>query len=364
MNPQRCASTRAAVAAAALSALTLTSTSAVAQPDPPSRVVVFGASYTDAGNVLELTGDWPPSPPYDDGRFCDGPLWYEAAGAELDWPPASPSLLGGDVYSYGGAMTGWDNTFVPCFPDDPIPPIGLQIQAFLDSNDIVETDLFIIGANNDLNYLILDLDGGREPGAAVANMVSHVETLATAGAENLIVSNMLPLDRAPFITRTGLSDFARQVTDEYNALLEAAMQDAAASLDIDIQLFDMHGVISNVLDDPSAYGFTNTTDPALQGVDICTVIDGDPVDNPDEYVWWDFSHATHAVHAIMGDALLDLLDCPSDLNGDRVVGLDDLSILLGNFGQPGGPDDGDLDGDGEITLADLSILLGAFGTEC
>ncbi len=58
--------------------------------------------------------------------------------------------------------------------------------------------------------------------------------------------------------------------------------------------------------------------------------------------------------------------CPGDLNGDLSIDLDDLSILLVNFGVTSGatPEQGDLDGDGEIDLDDLSTLLVAFGTTC
>jgi len=54
-----------------------------------------------------------------------------------------------------------------------------------------------------------------------------------------------------------------------------------------------------------------------------------------------------------------------NLDGDNVVGLGDLSIVLANFGlSPASPADGDLDGDGDVDLGDLSILLAAFGTTC
>lgn len=53
-----------------------------------------------------------------------------------------------------------------------------------------------------------------------------------------------------------------------------------------------------------------------------------------------------------------------DLNGDCSVGLDDLSILLGNFGGPGDREDGDTDGDGDVDLTDLSRLLGQYGSDC
>lgn len=58
--------------------------------------------------------------------------------------------------------------------------------------------------------------------------------------------------------------------------------------------------------------------------------------------------------------------CPGDLDGDGVVGLADLTILLANFGTPGGanPGDGDLDGDGDVDLTDLTLFLAAFGNAC
>ncbi len=50
--------------------------------------------------------------------------------------------------------------------------------------------------------------------------------------------------------------------------------------------------------------------------------------------------------------------CPSDLNGDRVIGGSDLGALLGNWGNSGS---GDIDGSGVVGGADLGILLGAWG---
>ena len=54
--------------------------------------------------------------------------------------------------------------------------------------------------------------------------------------------------------------------------------------------------------------------------------------------------------------------CPGDLNGDGIVDLADLGILLADFGCVApGPCPGDLDGDGDTDLADLGILLADFG---
>jgi hypothetical protein len=60
--------------------------------------------------------------------------------------------------------------------------------------------------------------------------------------------------------------------------------------------------------------------------------------------------------------------CQSDLSGDDLVNLADLSILLGSFGACSGDawynPVADLTGDGCVNLADLSILLGEFGSIC
>ena len=52
--------------------------------------------------------------------------------------------------------------------------------------------------------------------------------------------------------------------------------------------------------------------------------------------------------------------CPADLNGDCVVGVKDLLILLGNWGpNPGHP--ADFDDDGSVGVKDLLLLLGTWG---
>jgi len=63
---------------------------------------------------------------------------------------------------------------------------------------------------------------------------------------------------------------------------------------------------------------------------------------------------------------LDSCECLGDVTGDRRIGLDDLALLLSNFGRPSGAttEDGDIDGDQAVTLLDLAILLSRFGTLC
>lgn len=54
--------------------------------------------------------------------------------------------------------------------------------------------------------------------------------------------------------------------------------------------------------------------------------------------------------------------CPGDADGNQIVNLDDLNIVLSNFGQS--TDDGDVDGNGSVDLNDLNLVLSNFGNSC
>ncbi len=70
---------------------------------------------------------------------------------------------------------------------------------------------------------------------------------------------------------------------------------------------------------------------------------------------------------IMANALLfvagvDEEPCPIDLDGSGTIDLDDLDLVLSNFGTMN--DAGDTDGNGFVDLDDLDAVLAAFGSSC
>lgn len=57
--------------------------------------------------------------------------------------------------------------------------------------------------------------------------------------------------------------------------------------------------------------------------------------------------------------------CGGDLTGDARVDLNDLSVVLINYGVEGLPPwDGDLNGDGLVSLGDINIVLVNYGNFC
>jgi outer membrane lipase/esterase len=74
---------------------------------------------------------------------------------------------------------------------------------------------------------------------------------------------------------------------------------------VEIRLFDAYAILNEVLDDPAAFGFVNTTD-------ACVTPDVPPYacKKPDTYVFWDGTHPTKAMHAVLAHKALAVVAAP------------------------------------------------------
>ena len=57
-------------------------------------------------------------------------------------------------------------------------------------------------------------------------------------------------------------------------------------------------------------------------------------------------------------------NCPEDINGDGIVAVDDILILLSSFGCVGPDCTGDIDQDQIVGVSDILSVLSAFSTSC
>ncbi|MFN0057908.1 MAG: hypothetical protein ACKVX7_05560 [Planctomycetota bacterium] len=85
----------------------------------------------------------------------------------------------------------------------------------------------------------------------------------------------------------------------------------------------------------------------------------------------DFDHDGYVEILLnLGTLGLDMFEiadshCEGDLDGDRFVGIEDLAVLLANFGRATNlAYQGDVDRSGEVELADLALLLRSVGNDC
>jgi phospholipase/lecithinase/hemolysin len=260
--------------------------------DAYTGLVAFGDSLTDTGNRYAATGGTDPtSPPYDGGRWTDGPLWVEHLAAGLGLPAPAPSAVGGTDYAAADAATALSG-----YAHNGSPNIGTQITAYLSTHPTINGDeLFVIwGGTNDFGPHSMP-----NPAAAVANLTAEISELARAGAKQFLVPNLMPLDEVPSVRKLGPQAMAQYdaLAVQFNTELAAAEDHLEASLGVKIHQLDVYGLVEQVIADPVEFGITDVTDPAKSGDE------GDPgvvVPNPDQYLFWDNIHPTETFQRLLG----------------------------------------------------------------
>ena len=259
-----------------------------------SGIVVFGDSNSDTGNPATLFGNVPPSPPYFEHRFSNGPVWVERLAERLGLPGPVASERGGTNYAWGGATTG----SVP----NPFGVIGMdaQVLEYLATRSPAPDELFVLwGGGNDFSF------GQTNPNAPVQFLATQISNLAAAGARNFLVGN-LPANQAG-ISLNWAQRFNSALSMELHAL-------RASQPEVNIIEFDYFSSWEEHKSNPSAFGFTNVFNPACG--DCGVGLNANPtniVPNSDEYYFWDDVHWTATAHRLIGDTAFAVIPEPSSV---------------------------------------------------
>lgn len=292
---------------AAASSAALMAVAGAAEAQSYNRLVVFGDSLSDNGNLFASIGQ-PTSPPYFQGRFSNGPVFTELLGfnALRGAIPASPES-GSINYAYGGARTDFT-----AFP----PGMRLQLQTYnaaggvFGANDLVSV---LGGANNLLPVLTACATTpacaanptGFASGVATSAATDVdilVSTIAGQGAGTILVSNLPNLGVTPRAIAGGANgvQLATFAGGAFNSALATRLTaTAAARPGTNIILMDLSKSINAVVANPGAYGLTNVTVQCLVGATACTT--------PDTYLFWDDIHPTAAGHRLVAALANDYL---------------------------------------------------------
>lgn len=293
--------TGGAVAALALAACAFAGAASAQSYD---RLVVFGDSLSDNGNLYLATGGTtPPSPPYFQGRFSSGPVWTELLG--FDAANFTGSVTGSINYAFGGSRTDASTT--------PPPGMLAQLGAYTGRGGrFGEGDLVtVLGGANDI-FQTLALAGASTAPLAYMNSVtntasSNVNTLvnavAGAGAGTILVANLPKLSLTPQFRSpagapaAGLADAA---AGNFNStLLTKLTATAAAQPGSNIILMDLFRIGDAIAANPGDFGFTNVTDKCFTGTSVCS--------DPDSYFYFDDVHPTAAGHRAIARLATDYL---------------------------------------------------------
>jgi len=268
-----------------------------ANSTPFSRIIVFGDSMSDTGSFYYMSGEtYPPSPPYWEGRFCNGPVWVEYLAGDL----GMAGLL--DDYAVGGAAAGHDNSIVPAFGG-----VQDQMALYFASSPHADRDaLYILWAGH--NEVFIALPPSADPGplnAFVDNTINNIKALWAAGARHILVVNIADLGTIPAISDPAARAFITGLVATYNERLADALKALAAN-GIPSIAFDEFTIQDYIVAHPAQFGLSNVTDPGM------SLYPGEPTG----YLYWDTVHpTTQGQHVIEQFAVRSLIEYFSPARG-------------------------------------------------
>lgn len=286
---------------------------------PITKMVVFGDSLSDNGNLYEyMKHQLPLSPPYFNGRFSNGYVWAELLAQKVfsaDW---SAHFLD---YAFGGAgVLGPHGDF----EDSTLFALNCEIDSYLlaHQEQASADSLFVvwIGANN---YLTMPDDIEQAVNDVGWGIRTSLQRLVDHGAQHILVINLPDLGQTPlareFDTQTELHDYSAS----HNSLLEKNMTELTIqNPTVQWLFFDINALFQQALKNPQQFGLINVTDscsasmPDMKRLSSHGVLDMVAHMKPEMrqstacngYFFFDLVHPTAFIHQIVSDKVYDLLE--------------------------------------------------------
>ena len=237
-----------------------------------NKIVFFGDSLSDDGNLYSVLKIVPKSPPYFAGRFTNGITWAEHVGNYY----YNKNYDGYQIYAVGGATAMYHNLTTDSF----IPPtvIANEINSYLFKtifSDRKNTLYAIwIGANDYLYEQSEDIDGITRK---VVDKISwSINTLIDQGGHDFLILNLPDFASIPYAKKVKNIDHLHQFAVAHNQkLAQAVTAIQQAHPDVKILLVDIYSIFNDVLNNVSKYNLkyhkhlSNLTEACWKG----TVLD-------------------------------------------------------------------------------------------
>lgn len=262
---------------------------------PITRLIAFGDSLTDTGNLRALTGQ--PAAPYFEGRFCDGPVWVEYLADLLGVPRPTPASLhpAGTDYTWGGSTCHGSPCGVSSLVD--------QVSAFRSRDNLGPGDLVALWAGaNDIYFLFQDENFiANATGAIRAALRSLVE----AGGRRFLVLNVPLLGHTPIFRGTHAEPIVNGLTERFNQALDGALAEFLGP-DVRLHRLDVRALFEQIRARPSAFGFTDVTGQGIKAP------------GTSGFLFWDTAHPTTQAHRLLAQHAYEALRRPSARRSARI----------------------------------------------
>jgi outer membrane lipase/esterase len=270
---------------------------------PPlfSKAYIFGASTSDTGNACNQNASACPPPPYATPRASNGPVYAELLATRYG-ATATPSRLGGTNFAYGGARTG-----PIAGTTQSVPNMVTQVEQYLASVNYQANPqyLYVIDAvtfgNDIVDALTQSATNPNAPATivvgGVTNIVGMVTRLYAAGARHIVVGNSTDVGKTPRAQALGPAAVAgaTQMSLQFNgALLQQIPGIRAANPGLNLYLVDIGKFTADAIANPSAFGYTNVTQPCFNDLLPTPTYCGATA--AASYFYWDSFHPTATTH--------------------------------------------------------------------
>jgi outer membrane lipase/esterase len=281
-----------------------------------SSVIAFGDSLSDAGNISlsEVPSFQPPQ------KFTTNPgtITVQNVAAGLGYT-LTASLAGGTDYAWGGAGVNNNSPGTP----DGVPTITMQVDAYLASHPTLNSHALYTmwGGANDIFYATTTPATAQAQIVAAAQQeVKLIGEMQAAGAKNILVFNLPNIGLTPEATEAGASAASSLTTLSviYNGQLNAGIGQLGKGI-IPVNAF---ALLTQVIANPGAYGFSNVTTPAC-GVGSNSVLCGPqgsglpytyaPGTN-NSYLFADGVHPTTGADKMLAEVVLSELAAPQQIS--------------------------------------------------
>lgn len=218
---------------------------------PINKIIFFGDSLSDDGNIYKLTLHLiPKSPPYFQGRFSNGPTWAELVGSYY----YHRDYVDYENYAYGGA-TAILHAPTTHFAAPTLLPLEVDLYLLEHLLEDKSQTLYSIwiGGNDYLfgdDYDDLELLTDK----VVARITKDIQKLISYGGNNFVIMNLPNLGGVPFATQTNKVERLSKLTQLHNSKLELAVKELQkANPEVQFTYVDFYSTFADVLTNLDKY---------------------------------------------------------------------------------------------------------------
>jgi phospholipase/lecithinase/hemolysin len=216
---------------------------------PVNKIVVFGDSLSDNGNLYALYhGLIPKSPPYYKGRFSNGPVWAENMADFFQ----DKSKIETDNYALGG------ETVINYDLDKHIQSLYLELSVLDYYAHSLLSDrsktLFVIwiGGNDYLRAPIDDVE--KLSTDVVTTLKATIQDIIDKGGEYFLILNLPDMGKSPYARVSKQKEILSQATAAHNKKLKTAIaQLQADNSNVVLKAYDTNALFSDMLAHPDSF---------------------------------------------------------------------------------------------------------------